>query len=118
MSLEPGDGARLLATRHEPAALGRWNLRELDVHPRYAAALCTEGAVPDLRVEVVDCFAQGEIAGSSWVATATHRGEFLGVAATGRATRTTGLAMSSWRDGVCVESWIECLAVPATYAAN
>jgi len=40
VSLERGDGARLLATRHEPSALGRWSLRELAAHPDYAAAVC------------------------------------------------------------------------------
>jgi len=51
VSLEPGDGARLLATRHEPAALGRWNLRELEVDPRYASALCTQGVAAPLAIE-------------------------------------------------------------------
>ena len=55
VSLEPGAGARLVATRHEPGALGRWTLRELDVQPDYAAALCVRGAfeVPEVEDWIV-----------------------------------------------------------------
>lgn len=51
VSLEPGDGARLVATRHEPEALGRWSLQALDVHPDYAAALCLRGVFETPAIE-------------------------------------------------------------------
>ncbi|NUN53352.1 MAG: 4'-phosphopantetheinyl transferase superfamily protein, partial [Planctomycetaceae bacterium] len=41
----PGE-ARLLATRPDPGEAGRWTLRDLDLGPGYAAALCLEGTGP------------------------------------------------------------------------
>ncbi|MGD2071123.1 MAG: 4'-phosphopantetheinyl transferase superfamily protein, partial [Gemmatimonadota bacterium] len=43
VSLTPGEPARLLATRWDPAEAERWSLKALDVGPGYAAALAVEG---------------------------------------------------------------------------
>ena len=49
VSFLPGEPARLLATRPDPAEAGRWCLRGLDVADGYKAALAVEGAGWTLR---------------------------------------------------------------------
>ena len=46
VSLAPGEPARLLATRPDPAEAARWTLLDLDHGPGFAGALCVEGADP------------------------------------------------------------------------
>jgi 4'-phosphopantetheinyl transferase len=43
VTLRPGEPARLLATRGDPAQASRWTLRELDPWPGWLAALAVEG---------------------------------------------------------------------------
>jgi 4'-phosphopantetheinyl transferase len=43
VALAPGEGARLVATRPNPAEAGRWQLRDLQPAPGYAAALAVKG---------------------------------------------------------------------------
>jgi 4'-phosphopantetheinyl transferase len=52
VSFRPGDPARLLATRPEPAEAGRWAIRALDMGADYRAAVAVEGA--DWRLEIWD----------------------------------------------------------------
>ena len=42
--------AALLNASGDPAETGRWSLRDLDVGPDYAAAICVEGHVARLRL--------------------------------------------------------------------
>jgi 4'-phosphopantetheinyl transferase len=44
VSLLPGEAARLLATRHDPAAARRWSLQNLDMGLGYKAAVAVEGS--------------------------------------------------------------------------
>jgi 4'-phosphopantetheinyl transferase len=46
VSLEPGAGARLLATRPDPAEAARWRLFDLDAGPDHAAALVARALHP------------------------------------------------------------------------
>ncbi|HEX2204046.1 MAG TPA: 4'-phosphopantetheinyl transferase superfamily protein [Longimicrobium sp.] len=50
VTLVPGEPARLLRTRGDPAEAERWTLRELDPGPGWLAALCVEGAGWSLRL--------------------------------------------------------------------
>jgi 4'-phosphopantetheinyl transferase len=43
VTLRPGEPARLLATRGDPAQAARWTLRELDPGPGWLAAVAVEG---------------------------------------------------------------------------
>jgi 4'-phosphopantetheinyl transferase len=43
VTLAPGEEARLLATRHDPAEAPRWELRAFDIAEGYKAALAVEG---------------------------------------------------------------------------
>jgi len=50
VTLRPGEPARLLAARGNPAEVGRWTLRELDPGPGWLAAIAVEGDGWDLRL--------------------------------------------------------------------
>lgn len=49
----------------------------------------------------------GDLVVAHWNATATHTGDFMGVAATGRRVEVTGFDMFRMRDGRAVEIWTE-----------
>jgi steroid delta-isomerase-like uncharacterized protein len=81
----PAEGGGGLAAL--PALLGPWR-----------------DAFPDLHFAVEECFADGGgCVTVSLVATGTHRGPFLGVAPTGWAIRTEGLAVYRFQRGRLVE---------------
>lgn len=63
-------------------------------------------AFPDMRVEPEDIFQAGDTIVVRYACTGTHRGEFLGVPATGRFVTVGGIDI--WRfggDGLCHEHW-------------
>jgi len=51
--------------------------------------------------------AEGDMVANRFVFYGTHRGEFMGIAPTGREVRFTGLAIDRVVDGKIVENWIE-----------
>ena len=51
--------------------------------------------------------AEGEMVANRFVFYGTHRGEFMGIAPTGREVRFTGLTIDRVVDGKIVENWIE-----------
>ena len=61
-------------------------------------------AFPDIKVIIEDGFESGDKA-VVWSATMTHRGDQLGVAATGKPVRITGMSMVRIRDGKIVAGW-------------
>ena len=65
------------------------------------------GAFPDLRIEVDDVIAEGDRSAARLTVTGTHHGDHLGVPATGRPVRFTGIVFSRWQDGQLVEGWNE-----------
>lgn len=65
-------------------------------------------AFPDLRFAVEDVVAEGDKVVSRWTLTGTHRGEFMGIPATGRRVEVTGMSLDLIRDGRIVsgfDSW-------------
>jgi len=74
-----------------------------DAFAQIPRALLT--AFPDLRVTVEGTVAEGEDVVSRWTASATHRGEFFGIARTGKPVRFGGMSWPRFRDGRLVEGW-------------
>lgn len=64
-------------------------------------------AFPDLKMVVDDVIAEGDKTAVRIHADATHTGEGLGIAATGRPVHMTGLIMIRWKDGQIIEAWNE-----------
>ena len=62
-------------------------------------------AFPDLRMTVNDLMIDGDRAVWRWTFSATHRGEFAGVPATGRHVEYDGVSIERVRDGRIAERW-------------
>ncbi len=62
-------------------------------------------AFPDINIVVEDAFGAGDKVVLRWTATMTHRGEYLGMAATGKTVRITGMTMTRIADKQIVEGW-------------
>lgn len=60
-------------------------------------------AFPDMKVKIVSIFAEGDQVIVRWTATATHKGEFLGTAATGRKVPWNNVDIFTVKDGKIVE---------------
>ena len=64
-------------------------------------------AFPDLRYAVDDVIAEGDRVVVRWTWKCTHKGDFMGIAATGRQATVTGMAIYRIAGGKCVERWVE-----------
>jgi steroid delta-isomerase-like uncharacterized protein len=63
------------------------------------------GAFPDIQVKVEDVFAADDKVVLRWSGTMTHRGNGLGITATGKTVRSTGITISRFSNGQIVEGW-------------
>jgi steroid delta-isomerase-like uncharacterized protein len=63
------------------------------------------GAFPDVDIRPVQMIEEDDLIATRWVATMTHRGDQLGVPATGRRVTVTGMTIVRLRDGKIVEAW-------------
>lgn len=64
------------------------------------------GAFPDLRVQIDDLVAAGDLVASRVRITGTHHGPLQGYAPTGVRVDTTFAAIERYADGRCVEEWV------------
>jgi steroid delta-isomerase-like uncharacterized protein len=62
-------------------------------------------AFPDLTITIEDQLAERDLVATRWTAKGTHKGELMGVAATGKQATVTGLTIDKIEDGKIVESW-------------
>ena len=62
-------------------------------------------AFPDLRVEVNDVIAEGDLVAARVTYSGTHEGEFVGIPATGQQTQTSGVDFFRMQDGKQAEHW-------------
>jgi predicted ester cyclase len=63
------------------------------------------GAFPDLRLEVIEESADGELVAQVVRITGTNKGPFMGMPATGRQISVVGADLLRVRDGQVVEHW-------------
>lgn len=61
----------------------------------------------DIQIVVEDAFSEGNKGAGRFVFTATHSGDGLGIPATGRKVRVTGMAIAYIEDGQVKDSWNE-----------
>jgi predicted ester cyclase len=66
-----------------------------------------QDAFPDLELTIEDSVAEGDRAVARWSATATHKGELLGMAPTDRAVTMSGIDIARAADGKIVEFWAQ-----------
>src|SRR6201994_2455068 len=63
------------------------------------------GALPDLNAQEQDIVAQGDTVAVRFVVEATHKGDLLGIAPTGRRVRWDAVDVYRLRDGKISEEW-------------
>src|SRR5271154_1633327 len=63
------------------------------------------GAFPDIQIIVEDAFGAKDKVVLRWSATMTHRGDHLGIAATGKPVNMTGISIARIVDKKIVEGW-------------
>jgi steroid delta-isomerase-like uncharacterized protein len=85
---------------HGPGVFGDMDLA---ARKQFLPALFT--AFPDVHYTVEDLIAEGDKVVSRFTARATHQGEFMGVPATGKVVTWTGIYISRFAGGKCVEDW-------------
>ena len=69
------------------------------------AAAYFRRACPDWRSDIEQLIAEGELVVEQFTASGTHRGELMGVAATGRELTLRGINIFRVRDGLITERW-------------
>lgn len=62
-------------------------------------------AFPDLKMKIDDLLVGGDATVLAFTMTGTHRGELLGIPATGRPVKVHGMVRSRFRDGKIAEEW-------------
>jgi steroid delta-isomerase-like uncharacterized protein len=62
-------------------------------------------AFPDLHTTIDDMVAEGDKVVTRWTATGTHRGEFMGMAPTGRSMTLPIIVITRFEAGKAVEDW-------------
>jgi steroid delta-isomerase-like uncharacterized protein len=62
-------------------------------------------AFPDLKLTIEDQVADGDRVATRFTARGTHRGDLMGIAATGAKVTITGISIDRMRDGKSVETW-------------
>jgi len=63
--------------------------------------------IPDIRITVDEVIAEGNTTALRFTAVGTHSGDGLGIKATNRRVRVSGMCMLRWKDGMIVEGWNE-----------
>ena len=62
---------------------------------------------PDIRIKVDQVIAEGDTTAARFTAYGSHTGDGLGIKATGRPVRVSGMCMIRWKDGQIAEAWNE-----------
>lgn len=64
-------------------------------------------AFPDIHFTIEQQIAEDDLVMTRWSATGTHKGALMGMPATGRKTRVTGISIVRLKNGLSIESWGE-----------
>lgn len=65
------------------------------------------GAFPDVQFETELLFSDGDLAGATWHATATHDGPFMGFEPTNKEATINGISLHRVEDGKITEAWMQ-----------
>lgn len=105
-----GDGvdvagaAAYLADDFHAHMAGMPDLQGLDAWKQMAASFQT--AFPDLDLQIVELAVASELVCAHWQWTATHRGDLMGIPATGNAIQAEGAGFYHVRGGKIVSEWM------------
>ena len=76
---------------------------DLEYFKQYARGVLT--GIPDLHIATDDLIAEGDQVVKRWTARGTHKGDFMGVPATGNRIEVTGIEIYRIAGGKIVEIW-------------
>jgi steroid delta-isomerase-like uncharacterized protein len=79
-------------------------IRGLDAWKRFIAEF--HEAFPDFQDSIEQQIAEGDMVATRFTSTGTQKREIMGVAATGKQTTWTGIAIDRVANGKIVESWV------------
>jgi steroid delta-isomerase-like uncharacterized protein len=81
---------------------------EGDMNGEQVIGLCKAyfSAFPDLHITIDDLIAEGDKVVKVWTAHSTHKGEFMGIPATGKAIVVKGMEVFRIVDGKIAENWV------------
>jgi predicted ester cyclase len=71
-----------------------------------AAAANLHRAYADLRLQIADLIAEGDLVAARWVETGRHVGQFFNLRPTGQPVESRGTTLYRVRDGKVIESWL------------
>jgi predicted ester cyclase len=91
----------------DPAAVGNTEGGRISGHTEFIDKLHSPliGAFPDLRVTLEDIVAEGDSAAVRWTFEATHAGDTLGIPATNRRVKVSGMSWLKCKNGRLVAGW-------------
>jgi predicted ester cyclase len=64
-------------------------------------------ALPDVRVIIEQQLAEGDLVATRWTPTGMHRGQFMGVAPSGKQVLVSGTVIDRIAGGKVAEEWID-----------
>ncbi len=67
----------------------------------------TRAGLPDVTVTLSDVIVEGDRVAYRWLMRGTHRGEYQGIAPTGKPINYTGITLLRLDDGKVAEDWFE-----------
>ncbi len=87
---------------HDPA-----NPPDLGSGPEAVKKLVTmyRTAFPDVQLTIEEIIAEGDQVVTRWTARGTHKGDLMGIAATGKQTTVTGMGITRIAGGKIQEAW-------------
>lgn len=118
---------KVIVRRFVEAVVNRGNLTAVDelFHPEYVlhipasaepilgvesvkrTSALFRSAFPDWHDTIDDMIASGDKVVTRWTERGTHKGEFQGIAPTGKQVRLTGIDVFRLKDGKIVEQWLQ-----------
>jgi steroid delta-isomerase-like uncharacterized protein len=89
------------------ANTGPGTLPGLPTGPEGTKQLVTvyRNAFPDVRFTIDEQIAEGDKVVTRWTAHGTHKGELVGIPATGKSSTVTGIAVDRIENGKIAENW-------------
>ena len=96
--------ATYLADDFEAHVTGMGDLQGLEAWKQMAGSFRT--AFPDLKLEITELAVAGDLVCAHWHWTATHKGELMGIPASGNSLQAEGAGFYHVRDGKIVSEWM------------
>jgi steroid delta-isomerase-like uncharacterized protein len=87
---------------HDPSGFHAGSFEQLK-----GSAAATFAAFPDLRLTADDVIVEGDMAVKRWTVHATHKGELMGIPATGKEIVVTGNNIFRIANGKIIECWAQ-----------